>query len=59
MAKGSKEEITLLNNYLEKFRSGIVESYQTLVLQKKPITADLIKDKSLGKDENRTSPFGS
>ena len=51
MAKGSKEEITMLNNYLEKFRSGIVESYQTLVLQKKPITADLIKDKSLGKDE--------
>jgi len=51
MAKGSKQEINLLNNYLEKFRSGIVESYQTLLLQKKSLTADLIKDKFLGKDE--------
>lgn len=51
MAKGSKQEINLLNNYLEKFRSGIVESYQTLILQKKNLTADLIKDKFLGKDE--------
>ncbi len=51
MAKGSRQEISLLNNYLEKFRSGIVESYQELLLQKKPITAALIKDKFLGKDE--------
>jgi len=51
MAKGSRQEITLLNNYLEKFRSGIVESYQTMLLQKKLITADLIKDKFLGKDQ--------
>lgn len=51
MAKGSRQEMTLLNNFLEKFRSGIVEGYQTLLLQKKLITADLIKDKFLGKDQ--------
>jgi len=51
MAKGSRQEISLLNNYLEKFRSGIVENYQALILQKKPVTADLIKDRFLGKDE--------
>jgi hypothetical protein len=27
MAKGSREEIVKLNNFLEKYRSGIVESY--------------------------------
>ncbi len=51
MAKGSKAEVTQLNNHLEKFRSGIVESYQSLLLQKKMVTADLIKDKFLGKDQ--------
>jgi hypothetical protein len=38
MAKGSREEITKLNNYLEKYRSGVVDSFQQLLLQKKPIT---------------------
>lgn len=48
MAKGSREEITKLNNYLEKFRSGIVDSFQELLLQKKPISAESIKDHFLG-----------
>ena len=50
MAKGSKEEIIKLNNYLEQYRSGIVASYQELLLQKKLITAELVKDKFTGQD---------
>ncbi|MDO3645306.1 site-specific integrase [Mucilaginibacter sp. L3T2-6] len=51
MAKGSKEEVVKLNNYLEQYRSGIVESYQKLLLQKKLITAELVKDKFTGEDQ--------
>ncbi|CAN5482668.1 site-specific integrase [soil metagenome] len=51
MAKGSREEIMRLNNYLEQYRSGIVESYQTLLLQKKLITAELVKNKFIGEDQ--------
>jgi site-specific recombinase XerD len=51
MAKGSKEEVVKLNNYLEQYRSGIVESYQHLLLQKKLITSELVKDKFTGEDQ--------
>lgn len=51
MAKGSREEIVRLNNFLEQFRSGIVESYQILLLQKKLITAELVKNKFIGEDQ--------
>lgn len=51
MYKGSREEIVKLNNYLEKFRSSIVESYQELHLQKKLITVDIIKEKIFGNDQ--------
>lgn len=51
MAKGSKEEVVKLNNYLEQYRSGIVDSYQKLLLQKKLITAELVKDKFTGEDQ--------
>jgi integrase len=51
MAKGSRQEIVMLNNYLEKYRSGIVECYQQLLLKKKIITADLIKETFLGVDQ--------
>ncbi|PAW93903.1 integrase [Mucilaginibacter sp. MD40] len=51
MAKGSKEEIVKLNKYLEQYRSGIVESYQQLSLQKKLVTAELVKDKFTGEDQ--------
>lgn len=40
-----------LNNYLEQYRSGIVESYQHLLLQKKLITSELVKDKFTGEDQ--------
>jgi integrase len=51
MARGSREEIVKLNNYLEQYRSGIVECYQKLLLQKKLITAELVKDKFTGEDQ--------
>jgi len=51
MARGSREEITRLNNYLEQFRSGIVESYQELLLHKRLITAELVKNKFTGEDQ--------
>ncbi len=51
LAKGSKSSTTQLNAYLEEFRSGIVVSYQKLVIQKKMITAELIKESFLGTDQ--------
>lgn len=50
MAKGSRQEMTRLNNFLEQYRSGIVESYQQQLLQKKPVTADLIRSRFVGED---------
>lgn len=51
VAKGNKPEIVKLNNYLEEFRSGIVATYQELVLQKTLITAELVKNKFIGADK--------
>jgi hypothetical protein len=51
IAKGTKPEIVKLNNYLEEFRSGIVATYQELVLQKTLITAKLVKNKFIGADK--------
>jgi integrase len=51
MARGSREETVKLNNYLEQYRSGIVESYQQLLLQKRLITAELVKNKFTGEDQ--------
>jgi site-specific recombinase XerD len=50
MAKGSKNEFTQLNSYLEKLRSRVVECYQELTLQKKVVTAELVKNTFLGTD---------
>jgi hypothetical protein len=36
---------------LERYRSGIVESYQLFLLQKKLITAELVKVKFSGEDQ--------
>lgn len=51
MAKGSREEITKLNQHLDQFKAGIVESYQKLAKQKRLITAELLKNAFLGKDQ--------
>ncbi|MGO1669591.1 MAG: site-specific integrase [Sphingobacterium sp.] len=53
MAKGSRQEVAKLNNYLEQYRAGIVESYQQQLLQKKPLTADLIKSKFVGEEQSQ------
>ena len=50
MAKGSRAEVVRLNNFLEQYRAGIVESYQDLLFRKKLITAELIKSKFIGED---------
>jgi len=52
MAKGSREEIIKLNKYLDQFKAGIIDSYQQLSLQKKFITAELLKEKVTGADQS-------
>jgi integrase len=51
MAKGSREETVKLNKYLDQFKAGIIDSYQQLLLQKKFITAELLKQKVTGGDQ--------
>jgi integrase len=51
MAKGSREETVKLNKYLDQFKAGIIDSYQQLLLQKKFITAELLKEKVTGGDQ--------
>lgn len=55
MAKGNREQMAKLNNYLEELRSLIVECYQELKLQRKTITAQLIKNRiTPGYDDEHT-----
>lgn len=51
MAKGTKEELAQLNNYLQRYRAKITECYQELFLQKKLITPELIRDMFMGNDQ--------
>lgn len=51
MAKGSREEMIKLNKYLDQFKAGIIDSYQQLLLQKKFITPELLKEKVTGGDQ--------
>ena len=51
MAKGSREDTIRLNKYLDQFKAGIIDSYQQLSLQKKFITAELLKEKVTGGDQ--------
>jgi len=44
MGKGNRDEIRSLNIFLEQFRSMIVSRYQEMLLQKKIITAEGIKN---------------
>lgn len=50
-AKGSREEITKLNQHLDQLKSGIVDCYHRLATQKRLITAELLKDNFLGTAE--------
>lgn len=48
MTRGSRDEIRSLNIFLEQVRSQIVERYQEILLQKKFVTAEAVKDKFIG-----------
>lgn len=50
MAKGNREDIRSLNTFLERMRSSIVSQYQEMLLQKKVITAEAIKNAFQGTD---------
>lgn len=50
LAKGSREEIRALNLFLERVRASIVASYQDMLLQKKLVTAEGIKNMFTGNE---------
>lgn len=50
MVKGTKDEIKALGAYIEQYRSMIVDHYQQMVLERKMITCEGIKNKVLGKN---------
>jgi site-specific recombinase XerD len=47
-ANGTKEEIRVLNAYLDTLQSKVFEIYRTLIDRKEPITPNLIKNQLLG-----------
>lgn len=51
MAKGRTEDIRALNTFLEQVRSQLTECYQDLLLKKKHITAEAVKDLFCGHEE--------
>jgi site-specific recombinase XerD len=51
MAKGSREEIRALNNFLEQIRANIVTHYQEMLIQRKLVTAEALKNQFLGNDK--------
>jgi len=53
MAKGKGAEIKALNLYLEQYKSRLFECYQELHIQRKLITAEAIKNKFFGKNEEK------
>jgi site-specific recombinase XerD len=52
MAKTNKEELKVLNNYLEQLRAALVACYREMLLSKKVITAESFKQVYFGKDDN-------
>ena len=57
-AKGSNPEIGRLNSYLKQIRSQLANHYQDLVVNKKEITPEAIKDRFFGIDESGESLNG-
>jgi site-specific recombinase XerD len=47
-ATGSNPEIRTLNSYLEHIRSQLTNHYQDLIVNKKQVSAEAVKDKFLG-----------
>ncbi len=52
MAKTSKEDCRVLNNYLEQLRSSFVACYREMALEKKTITVETFKKAYYGDEEN-------
>lgn len=50
--KGATPEIKQLNLYLEKVKVKIHHFYDEMVLHQKPISAEILKEKFLGKDRS-------
>jgi site-specific recombinase XerD len=50
-AKGNKEEVKAINNYLEEVRIAIGNSYKELQLKRKMLSAKAIKDLYLGAEQ--------
>lgn len=55
LAKGNKEEIQSLNQYLEKVKAKIVNHYQELILTDKHITATVIRNKFQGREKHQNT----
>ncbi|WP_296381400.1 site-specific integrase [Winogradskyella sp.] len=54
-ARGTKQESRLLNRYLDQVQSRIFESYEQLRAEKELISAQTIKARFLGEDDNEYS----
>ncbi len=54
-ARGKNDEVRALNTYLEQIRSRLTECYEELVLKKKLVTADAVKNLFCGFDEKEHS----
>ena len=51
-AKRTSPELITLNSYLEEIRGKIMNEYRELILNNKKVTAELLKRKFFGLDEN-------
>jgi len=54
-ARGTKQETRLLNRYLDQVYSKLFESYQELRMENKLITAQAVKARFLGEDQQHQS----
>ena len=55
LARGKSEEIRALNTFLEQVRYRITECYQEILLKKRLVTADAVKNKYCGFEEKEHS----
>ncbi|MEN7547342.1 site-specific integrase [Rapidithrix thailandica] len=53
MAKGSKQEVDEINTYLEQVRAKVVKCYRALLLETDTFTAEDVKKKFLGEDDEQ------
>jgi hypothetical protein len=52
MPRGSRDEIKALNHFLEQVKAKLLDCYQGMQLQDQFVTAETVKNKFLGHDEN-------